>query len=122
MGLNSDLKDISVSLTSATKSAAFRVDGGFTIMGIETDADWGTADVSFEASSQEYDGSPTFAIDDARSKAAFDRDHLAIGATGVTASTFHGVGGTLIGHYFKLVSSVSQTGPTTVKIFYRHIA
>lgn len=122
MGLYSDLKDISVTLTGATKSAAFRVDGGFTIMAVETDSSWSTADISFEASSQEFDGSPTFSITDARFKPAFDKDHAPVGASGVTASCFENVGGNLVGHFFKLVSSVSQTGPTTVKVFYRLIA
>ena len=63
MGLYSDLKDISVTLTGATKSAAFRIDGGFTIMAIETDSAWSTADVSFESSSQEFDGSLGFTLD-----------------------------------------------------------
>lgn len=123
MGLYSDLKDISVTLTGATKSAAFRVDGGFTIMAVETDSSWSTADISFEASSQEFNGGdPNFAITDARFKPAFDKDHVAVGALGVTASCFENVGGNLVGHFFKLVSSVSQTGPTTVKVFYRLIA
>jgi len=122
MGLYSDLKDISVTITGATKSAAFRVDGGFTIMGIETDAAWSTADVTFEASSQEFDGSPGFTLDDARFKPAIDKDSQPIGTTATPASRVANVGGNLIGHYFKVVSSASQTGPTTVKIFYRLIA
>lgn len=120
MGLYSDLKTISVPLSSVTKSAAFRIPGELTVMAIETDGAWSTADVTFEASSQEFDGSTTFSLDDARFKGCENADGTPVECLDVLASKFRNVGATLTGHYFKLVSSASQT--STVLVHYRHIA
>lgn len=120
MGLYSNLKTLEVSLSSATKTAAFRVDGGMTIMAIETASDWTPADVTFEASSQEFDGSNTFTLDDTRFKPCYGSDGQPVKIPAAPASGNINVGATLTGHYFKLESSETQT--STVRVHYRHIA